>query len=188
LIHDFRTAAGSWEEIVKPPMQTGGDQFLTGGSGGDRVTISYLRHRESGEVAARVTFGAGCEGPPGRTHGGSISAVLDEVMGFAAWLAGLPVVTARLSVAFRRPVPLGSTLTARTELVKVTRRAVTMKISLIGIDECEVYATGEGRYFVVDPADLGVPTEVLEDFYRVHPEVNRPIRRGAASITVNKQV
>ena len=163
--HDLRTAADGWEEIVKPPMQTGGDQFLTGGSGGDRVTISYLRHRESGEVAARVTFGTGCEGPPGRAHGGSISAVLDEVMGAAAWLAGRPVVTMRLAVAFRAPVLLGSTMMVETTVLKSTRRIVTMQSRLVGDDDGKVHATGDGRYFAVDPVRLGVPRELLDGSY-----------------------
>ena len=40
-------------------------------------------------------------------HGGIITAVLDEVMGWALYARGIWAVTGKLSVAFRRPVEVG---------------------------------------------------------------------------------
>ena len=43
----------------------------------------------------------------GMAHGGMVSLMLDEAVGWASWHAGHPGVTGRLSVAYRRPLKLG---------------------------------------------------------------------------------
>ncbi len=43
----------------------------------------------------------------GMAHGGLVALMLDEAVGWAAWHAGHPGVTARLQVSFRRPLKLG---------------------------------------------------------------------------------
>ncbi|MFI5283151.1 MAG: PaaI family thioesterase [Candidatus Dormibacterales bacterium] len=46
----------------------------------------------------------------GMAHGGMVSLMLDEAVGWAAWHAGHPGVTGRLQVSFRRPLKLGETV------------------------------------------------------------------------------
>ena len=43
----------------------------------------------------------------GMAHGGMVSLMLDEAVGWAAWHAGHPGVTGRLAVSYRRPLKLG---------------------------------------------------------------------------------
>jgi acyl-coenzyme A thioesterase PaaI-like protein len=43
----------------------------------------------------------------GMAHGGIVSLMLDEAVGWAAWHAGHPGVTGRLQVSLRRPLKLG---------------------------------------------------------------------------------
>ena len=43
----------------------------------------------------------------GMAHGGVVSLMLDEAVGWAAWHAGHPGVTGRVSVSYRRPLKLG---------------------------------------------------------------------------------
>lgn len=45
-------------------------------------------------------------GPPSHAHGGSLAALLDELMGAAAWLRRPNVMAAHLEFDYRRPVPL----------------------------------------------------------------------------------
>ncbi|HEX2038690.1 MAG TPA: PaaI family thioesterase [Acidimicrobiales bacterium] len=46
-------------------------------------------------------------GPPGHLHGGMAAAVLDETMASLSWaLEGLPSMTARLELRYRKSVPL----------------------------------------------------------------------------------
>ncbi len=70
---------------------------------------------DTGEVAALFTPREEHQGYPGRLHGGIAASVLDEVIGRAVNPEGLSAVwgvTVELSVKYRKPIPLGQTLTA----------------------------------------------------------------------------
>ena len=54
----------------------------------------------------------------GMAHGGIVSLMLDEAVGWAAWHAGHPGVTGRLAVSLRRPLRLGE----RVRVVGVVER------------------------------------------------------------------
>ncbi len=117
--------------------------FVSGDPDGDRLRVRYY-HRGS-ELLARVWFGAEAEGPPGHAHGGAMAAVLDEAMGFAAWVAGHPVVAARLVTDFRRMLPLGTVYTVETEVGRVEGRKVHVRGRIVGADET-VHAEGEAIF------------------------------------------
>jgi len=57
-------------------------------------------------------------------HGGIVSLMLDEAVGWAAWHAGHPGVTGRLQVSLRRPLKLG-------ERVKITGRVESVRRTLV---------------------------------------------------------
>jgi acyl-coenzyme A thioesterase PaaI-like protein len=59
------------------------------------------------DVVARCTFTAAHGGSPGRTYGGVIATVLDEVTGVALRAAGATGMTVALDVSLRGAVPLG---------------------------------------------------------------------------------
>jgi len=60
----------------------------------------------------------------GITHGGIVSLMLDEAVGWAAWHAGHPGVTGRLQVNLRRPLKLG-------EPVRVVGKVENIRRSLV---------------------------------------------------------
>lgn len=65
-----------------------------------------------GEVTAEVTLPERYQGYPGVVHGGIVASMLDEVVGRAA-MNGEPwrfMVTARLDLRYRKPVPVGKPL------------------------------------------------------------------------------
>ena len=64
------------------------------------------------------------EGFQGVVHGGIVSAVLDEVMGWALFARDVWAVTGRLSVAFRRPVEVGVATRASGWMVADRGRAL----------------------------------------------------------------
>lgn len=70
------------------------------------------------EVPARFQSWAGM------AHGGIVSLMLDEAVGWAAWHAGHPGVTGRLQVSLRRPLKLG-------ERVKITGRVDSVRRTLV---------------------------------------------------------
>jgi acyl-coenzyme A thioesterase PaaI-like protein len=56
------------------------------------------------------------QGGPGITHGGLVSAALDEACGLLATFYAFPAVTARMFVRFRKPVPINTELLLRARL------------------------------------------------------------------------
>ena len=74
---------------------------------------------EDKSVGALFTYKPEHQSYPGRTHGGMISALLDEVMGRALWSFEPDVFacTTTLNVSFRKAVPFGVPLKARGIIV-----------------------------------------------------------------------
>jgi uncharacterized protein (TIGR00369 family) len=64
------------------------------------------------------------EGWEGIAHGGIVSTILDEVMAWAVVDHDIWGVTARMSVEFKRPVPIGRPIRAEGRVVAVRRRIV----------------------------------------------------------------
>lgn len=60
-------------------------------------------------LLAEVCFTNLCQGPPDHAHGGSIAAVLDELMGGVGWLNSIPVVARNINVDFLVPIRMGQT-------------------------------------------------------------------------------
>jgi putative nucleotidyltransferase with HDIG domain len=77
---------------------------------------------EGDSLLARFTPGENHEGYPGVMHGGLISTLLDEVMANLLFLRGTPIVTAKLEVKFRAPVPIGHPVTAIARPAGATAR------------------------------------------------------------------
>ena len=62
--------------------------------------------RDGNGVRAVVTFGAAFESAPGRAHGGSVCAVVDDVLGYLMVCLGIAAYTARLEIDYRGGVPI----------------------------------------------------------------------------------
>lgn len=71
-----------------------------------------------------------CQGWAGITHGGIISALLDEVCAQACMGSGMQIVTSELKLRYRAPVPTGSIVTVIGELVGQRRRLVDVQARL----------------------------------------------------------
>lgn len=67
------------------------------------------------------------QGWQGITHGGIISALLDEICAQACMCSGMQVVTSELKLRYRAPVPTGAFLTVIGEVVGERRRLVEVK-------------------------------------------------------------
>jgi uncharacterized protein (TIGR00369 family) len=75
-------------------------------------------------VVAHFTPGRSRQGWIGATHGGILATLLDEALAWALVRAGIWAVTARLSITYRRPVPLSQPLTVHGRLVRDRGRLV----------------------------------------------------------------
>jgi uncharacterized protein (TIGR00369 family) len=85
------------------------------------------------------------EGWKGVTHGGIIATVLDEVMAWALVAEDNWGVTARMSIDFKRPVPIGSRIRAEGWIVKSRRRLVDTAGHVLD-EHGNVLATAEAIY------------------------------------------
>jgi uncharacterized protein (TIGR00369 family) len=75
----------------------------------------------------RVRINEIFQGWQGITHGGIISALLDEICALACMGSGIMVVTCEIKLRFRAPVPTGSIVTVIGEVVGERRRLVDVK-------------------------------------------------------------
>ena len=88
-------------------------------------------------------------GWPGRAHGGIVAALLDEVMVYACRSLGHElVVTARLNVRFRAPVPVGRRIRVLGEVKQIKGKSLKATAVLSVGDE--VLAEGDATLLLVD--------------------------------------
>lgn len=87
--------------------------------------------REGDEAVGRVTLGAAHEGAPGRSHGGIVSALFDDVFGFVLTIAGQAAFTGTLTIRYEQGVPIGVPLECRVRLDRQEGRKLFMSGELI---------------------------------------------------------
>jgi uncharacterized protein (TIGR00369 family) len=88
------------------------------------------------------------QGYDGTVHGGIVAALLDETMGWAIFHEGVWGVTGRISVAFRRPVPVGEALRVSATVTKRTSRAIETKATVESADGT-VLAEGDALFLLM---------------------------------------
>ncbi len=82
------------------------------------------------ELLSVVRFKASAEGPPAHVHGGATAALIDEVMGILVWNQNMPVVTKKLEVEYRLPLPLNEEAQLITVIEGISEKTVQVKTSL----------------------------------------------------------
>ncbi|MDT8442282.1 MAG: PaaI family thioesterase [Desulfuromonadales bacterium] len=130
-----------WQLFDAPALVGETLRFVSGDRTGNRFRMNYFRDRRQ-DLVARVWFGPVTEGPPGHAHGGSIAAVLDEVLGLAAWAAGHKIVVGNLNVSFRQLLPIQTVVQVNTRVVSVEGRKIMVHGEIHSLDG-QVYARGE---------------------------------------------
>ena len=79
-------------------------------------------------------------------HGGIVATILDEVMAWSLVDADNWGLTARLTVAFKRPVPLGRPIHVEGRITESRRRIITTAGRMVAAGSGEVLATAEALY------------------------------------------
>jgi len=115
-----------WQPFDAPALVGSSLRFVSGDPDGQRFRIRYFRKQDQ-SLVARIWFGPETEGPPEHAHGGSMAAVLDEVLGLAAWAAGYAIVVANLNINFRCLLPILRVVQVDTEIVSVEGRKVLVR-------------------------------------------------------------
>ena len=112
--------------------------------------MHLLLHLEDGRSWAELTLEPRFEGWEGIAHGGIVSTILDEVMAWSLVASDNWGVTARLSVDFRRPVPIAQPIRADGWITRSRRRIVDTAARLIDLESGTELATATGVYVAAD--------------------------------------
>jgi acyl-coenzyme A thioesterase PaaI-like protein len=112
--------------------------------------------RDGDEVVGHVTLGSAHEGAPGRSHGGIISALFDDVFGFILTIQQQPAFTGELTIRYVQGVPLHVPLECRVRLVDREGRKIRMTGELTAADPDHpdgrtTYTTARAVFIAIDP-------------------------------------
>lgn len=129
-----------WEEFDAPALVGESLKFVSGDPEGNRYRVRYYRDSQQ-NLKARIWFGPETEGPPSSAHGGSIAAVMDEVLGLTAWAAGYKIVVGNLNVSFKNLLPLEQVVTVEGKVISASGRKVMVHGRIYNNDT--LYAEGE---------------------------------------------
>lgn len=88
------------------------------------------------------------------THGGILSALLDEVMAYTLLFQGYEAVTARLELRFRQAVRQGEQLRVEAKVVDQRRTMADIEGRILRADE--VVVEGKGRFMILGRLRLEV--------------------------------
>lgn len=120
-----------------------------------RISHYAIQYKDSkGGVGTKLTgvahFTQKAESHSGYCHGGSMTSVMDDVIGWTSFFNSGKCVpwsgfTAQVNVSLRRPIPVGSYLKIVGEIIKTEGRKVWISSCLVcGNDDSHVYCTAEG--------------------------------------------
>lgn len=114
------------------------------------IGLKLRFHRTDEGIVAHFTPAEQYEGYTRLTHGGIIATLLDEAMSWAVIDSGTLAVTARMEVEYRRPVPIGQSLTVFGTVERDRGRVVQARAELRAPDG-ELLAAARGRFMRVSP-------------------------------------
>ena len=148
------TMEPGWSPLLGILPASTGARFVSKDDSGQRLRVRYYRRDADGALMGKVWFGPGTEGPPGHAHGGAMAAVLDEAMGYGAWISGHAVVAARIPVEFKTLLPLGAEVLLEAWVERSEGRKVHMRAHLLGPDG-KPYSRSEGLFVVLGAQRFG---------------------------------
>lgn len=109
--------------------------------------------REGDEAVAEVELGPAFEGAPGRSHGGIVAALFDDVLGYLLTLMRQPGFTGELTVRYLAPTPIGQRLQLRAHVTRREGRKIWMAATASAVGGDPV-ATATALFITVDTARI----------------------------------
>lgn len=114
--------------------------------------------REGDEAVASVELGPAFEGAPGRSHGGIVAAIFDDVLGYLLTLRHTPGFTGELTVRYLAPTPISQPLQFRARVVGVEGRKLRAAGEAYALtpegERGEPVATANGLFITIDPSRI----------------------------------
>lgn len=107
-----------------------GHCFICGTNNPIGLHATFTTDPQRGSAETRVRIPEHFQGWQGVSHGGILSALLDEVCAQACMARGLQVVTSEMRLRYRKPVPTGSEVAVTGAIVGERRRLIDMRGSI----------------------------------------------------------
>ncbi|PIV80258.1 PaaI family thioesterase [bacterium CG17_big_fil_post_rev_8_21_14_2_50_64_8] len=142
-----------WEPASLPFLALK-DTFVSGDDSDRRLMVRYYHCSADDTVWAKILSGERAQGPPGHVHGGGQSALMDEAMGGAAWMAGHPVVAAHLEFTFTNMLPIGEPALIHAEVTSVEGRKVHTRAVLTDRTGEREFSRGKGLFITLEKDQL----------------------------------
>ena len=114
--------------------------------------------RDGDDAVGHVTLGSAHEGAPGRSHGGIVSALFDDVYGFILTIIGQPAFTGTLAIRYEQGVPIHRPLECRVRLDGREGRKLLMSGELTGLGpdgEPTVFTRSTAIFIAIDETAFG---------------------------------
>lgn len=121
------------------------------------------------------------QGYDGTVHGGIVSALLDETMGWAIFHQGIWGVTARLNVTFRQPVPVGEELRVVGEVVRQRSRSIETRGAVSRTSDGVVLAEADAMFLLM-------PDERRRELERRYSKADETFARVRAAVAAEERV
>lgn len=105
--------------------------------------------RDGDEIVAEITLHSAHEGAPGRSHGGVVAALFDDIYGFVLSLTRTPAFTGELTIRYEAGTPLHVPLTCRVRLAERHGRKLFMTGELT-TPEGQVCVRSRSTFIAID--------------------------------------
>jgi acyl-coenzyme A thioesterase PaaI-like protein len=150
--HDFDAAAERWGEELPQGLipRMYGDRPVSGPASPWGLDLDVHRHGD--EIDARLTLRAAHEGAPGRSHGGVVAALFDDVFGFVLGVIRQPAFTGSLTIRYVNATPLHRPLLCRARATGREGRKIHVAGELVDLEADEITARATALFVAVDPS------------------------------------
>lgn len=122
--------------------------FVCGEQNRDGLKLQVLRDGDKGVMAEFIAHNR-YQGWSRYLHGGIVSLIFDELLGWNSFYLGYDAVTARMEVRYRKPIPLGSRIIFKGSLEKETKRLLEIK-TVAYLKDGSVAADGRGKMVIIN--------------------------------------
>lgn len=140
------------EKLPPIPFEIGRRETLSQGKNSRHFRLDYFRRKRDGALAGLAWCGPETQGPPGHVHGGVSALVLDEAMGAAVWLKGIPAVAKELRFRYLGMAPTKTKLSVEAKVASVKGKTIRVRCRLfLGR---ETYVEGEGIFHRLSPKKI----------------------------------
>lgn len=124
--------------------------FACGKDNPQGMHLKFFLDPQRNHFVSRFRLSKRYTGPPGHCHGGIIATILDDAMSKLSKLRDVVAATSRMTVEYRRPVPLHRPLRVESREISKRGRRLTRVAKIID-EKGTVLARSRGVFVIIDP-------------------------------------